>query len=62
MQKEYHCEKYAYIDDFDSFKTHRNRKSDMEKTKRFGIDTYNAERQKRQKFWRFSCRANKKKG
>ena len=40
---EYPCEKYDYIDDFDSFITHRNRKSDMEKAKRLGIDTYNAE-------------------
>ena len=40
---EYPCEKYGHIDDFDSFITHRNRKSDMEKAKRFGIDAYNAE-------------------
>lgn len=40
---EYPCEKYSHIDDFDSFITHRNRKSDMEKAKRFGIDAYNAE-------------------
>ena len=43
---EYPCEKYDYIDDFDSFITHRNRKSDMEKAKRIGIDTYNAEQAK----------------
>lgn len=41
--KEYPCDKYAHIDDFDSFITHRNRKSDMEKAKRLGIDAYNAE-------------------
>ena len=40
---EYPCEKYDHIDDFDSFITHRNRKSDMEKAKRLGIDAYNAE-------------------
>ena len=40
---EYPCEKYDYIDDFDSFITHRNRKSDMEKAKRLGIDAYNTE-------------------
>ena len=40
---EYPCEKYEHIDDFDSFITHRNRKSDMEKAKRLGIDAYNAE-------------------
>ncbi len=38
---EYPCEKYDHIDDFDSFITHRNRRSDMEKAKRFGIDAYN---------------------
>ena len=41
--KEYPCDKYAHIDDFDSFITHRNRKSDMEKAKRLGIDAYNTE-------------------
>ncbi len=40
---EYPCEKYDHIDDFDSFITHRNRKSDMEKAKCLGIDAYNAE-------------------
>ena len=40
---EYPCEKYDHIDDFDSFITHRNRKSDMEKAKRLGIDAYSAE-------------------
>lgn len=45
----YPCEKYAHIDDFDSFITHRNRKSDMEKAKRFGIDTYNAEQTEKAK-------------
>ena len=40
---EYPCEKYDHIDDFDSFITHRNRRSDMEKAKRLGIDAYNAE-------------------
>ena len=33
----------VFFDDFDSFITHRSRKSDMEKVKRFGIDAYNAE-------------------
>lgn len=40
---EFPCEKYDRIDDFDSFITHRNRMSDMEKAKRLGIDAYNAE-------------------
>ena len=46
---EYPCPKYDHIDDFDSFITHRNRKSDMEKAKRFGIDTYNAEQAEKSK-------------
>lgn len=40
---EYPCPKYEHIDDFDSFITHRNQKSDMEKARQFGIDAYNAE-------------------
>ena len=40
---EYPCQRYEHIDDFDSFITHRNRKADMEKAKRIGIDAYNAE-------------------
>lgn len=44
---DYPCTKYDHIDDFDSFITHRNRKSDMEKAKRIGIDAYNAEQLKK---------------
>ena len=44
---EYPCEKYDHIDDFDSFITHRNRKSDMEKAKCLGIDAYNAEQEEK---------------
>lgn len=40
---EYPCGKYDHIDDFDSFITHRNQKSDMEKAKCLGIDAYNTE-------------------
>lgn len=40
---EYPCEKYNHIDDFDSFITHRNQRSDMEKAKRFGIDAYSTD-------------------
>ena len=40
---EYPCEKQKHIDDFDSFITHRNQKSDLEKAQRIGIDAYNAE-------------------
>ncbi len=31
--REYPCEKFEHIDDFDSFITHRNQRSDMEKAK-----------------------------
>lgn len=46
---EYPCEKYDHIDDFDSFITHQNRKSDMEKAQRIGIDAYNAEQEEKAK-------------
>lgn len=40
---EYPCEKYRHIDDTDSFITHRNQKSDLEKAQKIGIDAYNTE-------------------
>lgn len=46
---EYPCEKYDHIDDFDFFITSRNRKADMERAKRFGIDAYNAEQTEKTK-------------
>ena len=46
---EYPCEKYANIDRFDSFITHRNQKADLEKMQRIGEEGYNAEQtEKRQ--------------
>lgn len=41
--KEYPCEKYEHIDDFDSFITHRNRRADLEKVRQFGTEAYNTE-------------------
>ena len=38
---EYPCEKYANIDAFDSFITHRNQKTDLEKMKSIGEGAYN---------------------
>lgn len=32
--REYPCEKYEHIDEFDSFITHSNRKADLKKSKR----------------------------
>lgn len=40
---EYPCSKYEHIDDFDSFMTHRSRRSDMERVRQFGIEAYNVE-------------------
>ena len=37
---EYPCEKYADIELFDSFVTHRNQIKDLEKAKNIGIDAY----------------------
>lgn len=44
---EYPCEKYAHIDDFDSFITHRNRRSDMQKAQEGGLEAYNAEQRRK---------------
>ena len=45
----YPCERYDHIDEWDSFITHRNQKTDMEKIKRTGEEAYNAEQiEKRQ--------------
>lgn len=41
--REYPCEKYDHNDDFEYFIASRNRRDDMERAKRFGIDAYNAE-------------------
>ena len=39
----YPCEKYAGIDEFDSFITHSNQKADLKKMKKIGEEAYNAE-------------------
>nr|WP_325298419.1 DUF3795 domain-containing protein [uncultured Dysosmobacter sp.] len=50
---EFPCEKYAHIDDFDSFITHRNQKADLEKAKRIGIDAYCAEQAEKSELLNF---------
>ena len=46
---EYPCERYAHIDEYDSFLTHRNQKADLGKMQRIGEEAYNAEQvEKRQ--------------
>lgn len=51
--KEYPCEKYVHIDDFDSFITHQNQKADMEKAKKIGIDTYNEQQAEKIKILKY---------
>ena len=46
---EYPCEKYEHIDDFDSFITHRRRKTDLEKARRDGIEAYHVEQKEKAK-------------
>lgn len=41
--REYPCKTYDHIDDFDSFITHRGRKTDMEKARQSGVEAYTAE-------------------
>lgn len=45
----YPCEKYQFIDQFDSFITHRRQKSDLEKAREIGIDAYNFEQKEKMK-------------
>lgn len=47
--RNYPCEQYKNIDDYDSFITHRRQKSDLEKAQRIGIEEYNLEQQEKSK-------------
>ena len=49
----YPCEKYQHIDEYDSFITHRRRKSDLEKAQRIGVEQYNLEQQEKIKILSF---------
>lgn len=44
---EYPCQKYEHIDENDSFITHRNQKTDLEKAKKIGIEAYNNEQKEK---------------
>ena len=44
---EYPCGKYGHIDEYYSFITHRNQKSDLEKARRIGIDSSNEEQKEK---------------
>ena len=43
--QEFPCEKYEYIDAFDSFVTHQNQKKDLEKQQKMGVGEYRAEQE-----------------
>lgn len=45
--RNYPCEKYQNIDEYDSFITHRRQKADLEKAKRIGVEQYNLEQQQK---------------
>lgn len=43
----YPCEKYQYIDKYDSFITHKLQKTDMKRAQNIGIEQYNLEQQEK---------------
>ena len=43
----YPCEKYQYIDKYDSFITHKRQKEDLERVQKIGIKQYNLEQQEK---------------
>ena len=45
--KNYPCEKYDNIDEFDSFITHQHQKQDMEKFRQLGVNLYSTEQQRK---------------
>ena len=45
--EQYPCQKYQYIDEYDSFITHRRRKADLERAQSIGIAQYNFEQQEK---------------
>ena len=45
--RQYPCEKYQHIDEYDSFITHRRRKADLERARSIGIEQYNREQQEK---------------
>lgn len=62
---EFPCSRYAGIDAFDSFITHRSRLADMEKARRIGPAAYQAEQREKQEILRFlleTCNDGRRKG
>ena len=45
--KQYPCDKYEHIDEYDSFITHRRQKADLERAQSIGIDQYNLEQREK---------------
>ena len=45
--KNYPCEKYSHIDEYDSFITHKRQKADLERVQNIGIKQYNLEQQEK---------------
>ena len=45
--KQYPCEKYQHIDEFDSFITHRRQKADLVRAQSIGIEQHNLEQQEK---------------
>ena len=43
----YPCARYAHIDDYDSFITHKRQKEDLERAQKIGIDNYNLEQEEK---------------
>ena len=43
----YPCEKYAHVDEYDSFITHRRQKADLERARSMGIEQYNLEQREK---------------
>lgn len=45
--EDYPCKQYQYIDEYDSFITHRRQKLDLEKAKSIGVERYTLEQKKK---------------
>lgn len=43
----YPCEQYQHIDEYDSFITHRRRRTDLDRAQHIGIEQYNLEQQEK---------------
>lgn len=46
--KQYPCEKYQKVDEYDSFITHRRQIADLERARRIGIEQYNQKQREKE--------------